>query len=201
MMLHKWDTVWDLHEDQCPCDVHFVEFLEAQRISGASIFHFGTGGHHYVGIRNAESGNDNSVLGITCSRGEYDAYMDLAIQRPRISRRYKVIFGDIYLLDPKLLPCFDVVTLFHLCEFRTEKNDAYAAMTDLEVACLLIDKLQFGGWVLFYTGSQAFDAARAVITELEDSGLIERAGSYETLLLYRRGATSTARMPANGIPS
>ena len=194
-MLNKWDAVWDLHEDQCPCDVQFVEFLETQRISGASIFHFGTGRHHYVGIRNAENGSNNAVLGITCSRGEYDAYMDLAIEQPRISRSYKAIFGDIYILDERLLPSFDVVTLFHLCEFRTEENSAYSAMTDLQVARLLIEKLRSGGWVLFYTGSQAFDAAQPVITEIEESGLIERVGTYKTLLLYRK-ANSTENVAA-----
>jgi len=192
-MLHYWDAVWDLHEDQCPCDVHFVEFLEAQRISGASIFHFGTGGHHYVGIRNAQNGSNNAVLGITCSRGEYDAYVNLAIERPEISRSYKALFGDIYVLDERLLPDFDVVTLFHLCEYRTEKNDAYGAMTDLEMARLLIGKLRPGGWALFYLGSYAFEAAQPVIAELETGGLIEPAGTYKTLLLYRKGSGASER--------
>ena len=98
-MLHFWDAVWDLHEDQCPCDVHFVEFLEAQGIANAAIFHFGTGGHHYVGIRNAQNGSNNAVLGITCSRGEFDAYVSLAIEMLRISRLYKVVIGDSYVLE------------------------------------------------------------------------------------------------------
>src|SRR3712207_2153347 len=176
-MLHKWDAVWGLNEDLCPCDVHFVEFLESQGISNASIFHFGTGAHHYVGIRNARNGSGNAVLGITCSRGELDAYVDLAIERPEISRSYKVVFGDIYVLDERLLPDFDVVTLFHLCEFRSERNDAYGAMTDLEMARLLIGKLRPGGWALFYLGSYAFEAAQPVIAELEAGGDIEPAGT------------------------
>src|SRR3712207_7562317 len=34
-------------------------------------------------------------------------------------------------LNERLLPVFDVVTLFHLCEFYGEANAAYGAMTDL----------------------------------------------------------------------
>ena len=68
-MLHAYDEVWPLIEDLCPCDVHFVEFLEAERIENASVFHFGIGAHHHVGIRTAENGSGNAVLGITASRG------------------------------------------------------------------------------------------------------------------------------------
>lgn len=189
-MLHDWDAVWGLHEDQCPCDVHFVEFLEAEAIADATIFHFGTGAHHHVGIRAAQNGANNAVLGITASRGEYDAYIDLAMNRPEVSRTYKAFFGDIYILDARLLPQFDVVTLFHLCEFRSAENDAYGAMTDAEVARLLIRKLRPGGRVLFYAGSMAFDAARPLIAELADHGLIEPAGSYKSLMVYRRSGDS-----------
>ncbi len=195
-MLHYWDAVWDLHEDQCPCDVHFVEFLETQGIANISIFHFGTGGHHYVGIRNAQNGSNNAVLGITCSRGEFDAYVNLSIEKPRVSRLYKVLFGDIYVLEERLLPDFDVVTLFHLCEYRNEKNDAYDAMTDLEMARLLIGKLRPGGRVLFYPGSYAFESAQPVIAKLEKDGLIEPAGTYKTLLLYRKPNSAAGRESA-----
>ena len=185
-MLNQWDGVWDLVEDLCPCDLHFTDFLEAERITGASIFHFGTGAHHHVGVRCCENGSGNAVLGITASRGEHDAYVDLALSRPEVSRLYKVLFGDIYILDARLLPEFDVVTLFHLCEFRTEENDAYGAMTDRQMAELLISKTRPGGWVLFYTGSMAFETARPVIAKLEASGSIAAAGSFKSLLLYRR---------------
>src|SRR3712207_977090 len=101
-MLHAYDDAWPLVEDLCPCDIQFLQFLETERIRDASIFHFGTGAHHHVGIRIAESGSDNSVLGITASRGEYEAYIDLAMSRPEVSRSYKAFFGDIYLLDARL---------------------------------------------------------------------------------------------------
>jgi hypothetical protein len=99
-----------------------------------------------------------------------------------------VLFGDIYILEGRLLPDFDVVTLFHLCEFRSEQNDAYGAMTDLTLAQLLIGKTKPGGRVLFYTGSMAFEAARPVIAELEAGGSIAAEGSFKSLLIYRRTA-------------
>jgi len=184
-MLQVWNDAWELSEDQCPCDVHLVEFLEAQPVRDAAIFHFGTGAHHHVGVRCATNGSGNSVLGITASRGEYEAYMDLVTERPEVSRSYKAWFGDIYLLDRKLLPVFDVVTLFHLCEFRSAESDSYRAMTDAQMARLLIGQTRPGGWVLFYSGSMAFEAARPVIAELEAGGLIQSAATFQSLLLYR----------------
>ena len=39
----------------------------------------------------------------------------------------------------------DVVTLFHLCEFRSEQTDGYGGLTDLEVTNLLTEKTAPGG--------------------------------------------------------
>ena len=187
-MLHYWNESWALDVKVCPCDAHFVEFLEDRGIRGASIFHFGTGSHHLVGIRTAESGRDNAVLGITASPGEYQSYVELAIARPEVTRTYKAFFGDIYQLDARLLPDFDVVTLFHLCEFRTEKNDAYGALGDLAMASLLVDRMKPGGWLLFYTGSMAYDRAKPVIERLQQIRPLEAAGTFKTLRLLRKRA-------------
>lgn len=185
--LHFWDAVWDLRVAECPCDVHFCDWLEKQSIENASIFHFGTGSHHVVGIRTAENGSNNCVLGITASPGEYDAFVKLAIERPEVEKTYKVFFGDIYQLEPRLLPEFDVVTLFHLCEFRNERNDLYGALTDRQVADMLTEKTRKGGHILFYTKSFAFDTAESkVIAEWEKEAGVERVGMYETLLVYRK---------------
>ena len=186
MAMNIWDVNWYLDEKQCPCDVHFLEFLEQEKITGASIFHFGTGGHHVVGIRTAENGSGNAVLGITASPQEYNDYVKLVVERPEIGRTYKAVFGDIYQLDARLLPRFDFVTLFHTGEFRTEMNDAYGALTDLEVAELLVEKLQPGGRVLFFAGSFAFDKAEAVAAKLVRRGLIEAEPDYKTLRIYRK---------------
>ena len=65
ILLHFWDAVWDLRITECPCDVHFVDWLEKKKIQNASIFHFGTGSHHIVGVKVAENGSGNCVLGVT----------------------------------------------------------------------------------------------------------------------------------------
>ena len=53
--LHYWDAYWDLRIKECPCDVHFVAWLDANRITDSTIYHFGTGGHHVVGIECASA--------------------------------------------------------------------------------------------------------------------------------------------------
>ena len=58
-----WDNSWDLREKECPCDVHFIEWLDREKITGSAIYHFGTGNHHHVGIECARENRRNSVLG------------------------------------------------------------------------------------------------------------------------------------------
>ena len=184
--LQFWDAVWDLRIAECPCDVQFLDWLDHAQIRNASIFHFGTGSHHIIGARTAENGSGNCVLGITAAPKEYDAFVELAIERPEVERTYKVFFGDIYQLEKRLLPDFDVVTLFHLCEFRTEKSDLYGAMTDRQLLDLLTEKTRPGGYLLFYTKSFAFDAAEKILNLWEQEGAVEKVGAYELLLVYRK---------------
>ena len=186
-----WDDSWDLREKECPCDVHFIEWLDREKIAGSAIYHFGTGNHHHVGIECARESRRNSVLGITAAPQEYQKYIELAIARPEVLRYYNAVFGDIYLVDPKLLPVFDVVTLFHLCEFRGERTDAYGGATDLDVANLLTDKTRPGGHILFFTSSFAFAwdgpmSAKKVIAIWEKERPVERVGEYKSLLVYRK---------------
>jgi hypothetical protein len=189
--LHYWDASWDLREKECPCDVHFIEWLDRNGITDSTIYHFGTGAHHHVGIECARETRRNSVLGITAAPQEYEKYVELAIARPDVLRWYNAVFGDIYLLNERLLPDFDVVTLFHLCEFRGEKNDAYGGLTDLEVTNLLTDKTRPGGHILFFTTSFAFDwdgpmSGKRVIAQWEKARDVERVGEFKSLLVYRK---------------
>jgi hypothetical protein len=186
-----WDDSWDLREKDCPCDVHFIEWLDENRITDATIYHFGTGGHHHVGVECAAPHRRNNVLGITAAPQEYQKYVELAIARPEVLRHYNAIFGDIYLLNGKLLPTFDVVTLFHLCEFRGEETESYGGLTDLQVTNLLTDKTRPGGHILFFTTSFAFDwegpmSAKRVIAQWEKARPVERMGTYKSLLVYRK---------------
>ncbi len=125
--------------------MHFVEWLEENGVTGRTIYHMGSGGHHYVGVRCAEPELDNRVMSITASTPEYEAFIKLAKEQPALLHHYTCYFGDIYTSHADLLPPFDVVTLFHACEFRNEKNDAYGALTDLEVMELFVDKLSPAG--------------------------------------------------------
>jgi hypothetical protein len=186
--MHFWDAYWGLRIAECPCDVHFVEWLRETGVKNAGIYHFGSGGHHLVGAECAKDGRGNVVLSVTAAPQEYDDYVKLLIENPDISKSYVCYFGDIYTVNARLLPPLDVVTLFHLCEFRSEKNDAYGAKTDLEVALELAKNLKAGGWMLFYTGSFAWEPAKPKVAELVRLGVIEPAGTYKTLELYRRTA-------------
>jgi hypothetical protein len=186
--LNYWNATWSLDEAQCPCDLHFVGYLQEKQARNAAIFHFGTGNHHIVGLKAAEDGAGNAVLGITASPQEYDDYVELLIQNPRLGHTYKAYFGDIYQLDARLLPEFDYVTLFHVGEFRTPENDRYGALTDLEMTLLLADKVKPGGEILFYTGSYAYDKAEAVAAELVRTKPFAPAADYKTLKVYKKRA-------------
>ena len=123
---------------------------------------------------------------ITAAPQEYETFITLAIERPDVEKTYKTFFGDIYQLDARLLPDFDVVTLFHLCEFRTDKNDLYGALTDRQVLDMLTAKTRKGGYILFYTKSFAFDSADKIVKVWEKEAAVEKVGLYETLLVYRK---------------
>jgi hypothetical protein len=186
--LNYWNATWSLDEAQCPCDVHFLEYLKQKQAHNAAIFHFGTGNHHIVGLKTAEDGANNAVLGITASPQEYDDYMELLIQNPRLGQTYKAYFGDIYQLDPRLLPEFDYVTLFHVGEFRTPDNDSYGGLTDLEMTLVLADKVKPGGEILFFTNSYAYDKAEAVAAELIKIRPFTHVADHKTLKVYRKQA-------------
>jgi hypothetical protein len=181
--LNIYDDNWVTRGE---CDIHLVEWLDQQKITNASIYHFGTGGHHYVGVECAKPQRRTSVLGITASPQEYQNYVRLVTGRPEVMRYYNAVFGDIYLLNEKLLPTFDLVTLFHICEFRGPQTDAYNGLTDLAVTNLLTDKTRPGGHILFYTSSFAFDKAKPVIAQWEKERPVERIGEYKSVLIYKK---------------
>ena len=188
--LNIWDDHWDFRPEDCPCDVDFVAWLDELRIQDAAIYHFGTGGHHHIGIECARPERRNHVLAITAAPREHEAFVRLATERPGILRFYNAVFGDIYLANERLLPQFDVVTLFHLCEFRGEANDAYGGLTDLEVTRLFMRRLKPGGYMLFFPGSFAWDrandSAKDVVAAWEREGGAECLGRFRSLLVYRK---------------
>ena len=139
-----------------------------------------------VGIKQATNKSNNVVFAITASKEEYASYIELAIERPKMSKNYLAYFGDIYLTNPKLLPDFDVVTLFHLCEFFHPQNKAYGGVDDARLLDMLTAKTRPGGCILFFTGSFAFPSADKIIAKWEKSGRVKRVGAFKTLLVFRK---------------
>jgi hypothetical protein len=184
--MNYWGMKWDLHVNICPCDVHFNEWVEARAIKGKTIYHFGTGTHHVVGLRQAELGND--VFAITASKEEYESYVALVTENASVARRYLAYFGDIYLTNARLLPDLDVVTLFHLCEFFHENTTSpeYGGITDRALLDLLTDKTRPGGHILFYPGSNNWHDSVPIVAAWEKQKPVTRAEDFKTLVVYRK---------------
>lgn len=178
---------WPLQPSRCPCDLQLVELLRTRGIGGRTIFHFGTGAHHYVGLQNRTLASPNQILGITASAREHQAYVDLAIAHRDLGKTYKVWFADIYTLTAALLPSFDIVTLFHLCEYTMPDDAAFVHHDDESLLRLFVSKLAPGGFVCFYTGSYRWSSAQPIVERLERDGVIHRVDAYESLVMFGAG--------------
>ncbi len=185
-VLEIWDEDWQLDEQVCPCDIHFTEWLENERVKAKSIYHFGSGGHHHVGMHNMRAGAPNTILSITAAPKEFEHFIKLAIEHPTLSRDYQCYFGDIYLLNPRLMPRIDIATVFHLCEFRSEKQDAYGGLTDMQVAEALLDMLPADGRLLFYSLSRDYWRAEPLSKELVARGRMRHVERFKTLEIYAK---------------
>jgi hypothetical protein len=186
--MNYWGEKWDLHEHVCPCDVHFNEWIEAQKLTGKTVYHFGTGTHHVVGLRQAELGN--SVFAITASKEEYESYVALVMDNASVAKSYLAYFGDIYLTNPALLPTLDAVTLFHLCEFSRPNTASadYGGLTDRGLLDVMTERTRPGGHILFYRDSNGYEASKPIIAAWENERVVERLPDFKTLLVYRKRA-------------
>lgn len=202
--LNYYDYSWPLTLGNCPCDLHFVEYLKENRVEGKVIFHFGTGEHHIVGRDNYERGSPNEILAITAAyeqqvgrSGEHDAYIEFIREKPAAANHYRVLFTDIYTLSSRILPVFDVITLFHLCEYYDEQyfdgreherlNSHYAQLNDRSLLELCLSKLDPDGIILFFTQSGGFihadRRAAKLVDELVAEGKLVIYGEYRSLLI------------------
>jgi hypothetical protein len=184
--LNTPDYKWDLHLDVCPCDAHFNEWVETHGLVGKTIYHFGTGNHHTVGRRQAELGN--RVFAITASKEEYDAYVELVTENSRVAKSYLAYFGDIYLADSRLLPDFDVVTMFHLCEFARPNTTSteYGGLTDRALLDMMTAKTRCGGHILFYRDSNGRRAMQEMLPVWQSQQPVERLADFKTLQVFRK---------------
>jgi len=190
MRLNYWAASWPLRLD-CVCDLHFVDYLNETAALHKTIFHFGTGEHHLVGKNNFEAGAPNEILAITASRGEHDAYVDFIIENPVAAKSYTVLFGDIYTLSPRLLPEFDLVTLFHLCEYYDERTAAYAELDDASLLALFLGRLRPDGNLFFYKRSSHFSRCRALLERMVEEGRLVHVGDYKSLVVYGQSQVSS----------
>lgn len=176
---------WKLKRDDCPCDLHFVDWLAETGLRDQTIFHFGTGDHHLVGLAGARSEAGHAVIGVTATPGEHDAYVKLAKVEPEMTKRYVVHFGDIYNVNARLLPDLDIATLFHLCEFADE-SVTYRALNDESLVRMLGDRLRPGGRMLFYTGSYAYAQAQPIIEAWAATADVTEIEGFESLRIFQK---------------
>jgi hypothetical protein len=186
--MHFIHYTWPLTPDVCPCDLHFCEYLKDRNIHGKAIFHFGTGAHHIVGLRNRDDGLENDIFAITASPGEHTQYLKHIIADGSLGRHYKVLFADIYELTPASLPAFDLVTLFHLCEFD-DSTGPRRRMNDSGVLQLFLSKLAPQGRLLFYSGSDGRKQTGLLIERAVADGRMTLEEKYKSLLIYRAGTS------------
>lgn len=175
---------WPLWPRMCSCDLHLCDFLQERGIRSKSIFHLGTGGHHIVGLRNRMDGMGNVILGVTVSPDEIKRYVRLVVRDPVLGQNYKVLFGDVHDLQAASLPNFDLVTLFHLCEFDSAKGSVHL-LSDEGVLDLLTSKLNPGGVLALYRESIGYRRLRPMIAAAMAAGRLEHREDYESLQILR----------------
>jgi hypothetical protein len=178
---------WTLNVVKCPCDLHFLRYLSRKALNRQTIFHFGTGEHHLIGRENVRFEYPNEILGITASRGEYDRYMDLVVDNPPIGRYYKVLFMDIYTINPRLMPKFDLITMFHLSEHGSGCDEGVHKEADSILLEQVVSLLQPGGRILFYknAGRAAAERVQVLLSDFCNRGRLQHYEDFESLLVYR----------------
>jgi len=131
-------------------------------------------------------------MGITYTPGEYITYMELIKDKPLIGKYYKVLFADIYKLSPELLPDFDIIALFHLCEF-SRFSDKSAHFDDYSLLDMFLNKLKKDGKIIFYKGSSHFfkkpDSdvyTSLVLDKFVKEGKIKKVDEFRSLLIYSK---------------
>jgi len=187
MRLNFFDHSWR-YADSCPCDLHFAEYLEERGIRGRTIFHFGTGEHHLLALRNAARAPEdrNEILAVTASLKEHAEYARLIIEDAELAISYKVLFTDIHTLSPRLLPAFDLVTLFHHGEYYDPEESAYAPLDDRGLIEIFLTRLAPGGRLLFYTGSIGFHRTAPLLADLVGGGRLAKVDEHRSLVVYAR---------------
>jgi tetratricopeptide (TPR) repeat protein len=186
----------------CPADRDIGTYLDLHEAGdgGLTIFHFGTGAHHHLGLANHRREHPNRVIGVTASPGEYERYMQLCVQDGSLGSDYLVYFGDIYNLRPEYLPALDIASMPHIGEYYDASqvkepgvhqggstDRSYAPLNDRSLVDLIVDKLVVGGRLLIYVRSHGADATRTILHELvQGQGRLSRRMTHESIEVFTK---------------
>jgi hypothetical protein len=195
---------WDGDFTVCPADRDIATYIDLYEPAhgGLKIFHFGTGGHHHVGMSNHRREHPNIVFGITASSDEYQGYIDLCLEDGSLGRDYHVYFGDIYNLREQYLPELDIASMPHIGEYYdltvgrepgitadVENTDRsrYAGLDDRSLLELIVNKLAVGGRLLIYTRSNGTALTQELLHELVTiQGRLRYCRMHETIAVFTK---------------
>jgi hypothetical protein len=183
---YRIKSSWELKPHLCPCDLELIEYLQRDHIQNQTVFHFGTGAHHILGLENQKLEKPNEIIGITASIPEHEEYVRICRQNRQLAKFYKVLCTDIYTLTDRSLPMLDVVSLFHLGEFYLDEDAPFVHHNDESLVDLFLSKLNPGGKILFYTQSVGYTKAEEIITSFSAQGKIYQVEKYKSLLVYAK---------------
>jgi hypothetical protein len=124
----------------------------------------------------------NVILGVTVSPNEIKRYVKLVVRDPILGQNYKVLFADVHDLQAASLPNFDLVTLFHLCEFGSGSGHL---LSDEGVLRLLTSKLKPGGLLALYPQSIGYRRLRPIIAAAMAMGTLEHREDYKSLRILQ----------------
>ncbi len=185
---YREKSSWELQLDRCPCDLELVEYLQKYNIQDQTIFHFGTGAHHLLGLENQKFSHPNEIIGITASVPEHQEYVRLSLKDRLLAKYYKVLCTDIFTLTDRSLPMLDVISLFHLGEFYMPEEAPFVHHNEESLVMMFLSKLNPGGKILFYTKSIGWGKTEPMIAEFVKQGKIHQIETYKNLLVYAKGS-------------
>ncbi len=183
---YRTKSSWELQPHLCPCDIELIEYLQKYNIQDRTVFHFGTGAHHILGLENQKLAKPNEIIGITASIPEHEAYVQMCRKNRHLAKFYKVLCTDIYTLTARSLPMLDVVALFHIGEFYMAEEAPFVHHNDESLVDLFLSKLNPDGKILFYTRSVGYGKAEEIIESFTAQGKIYLVEKYKSLLVYAK---------------
>jgi len=179
---------WEYNDDY-PCDTQFIEYLSGlglEKMNKVTIFHMGPGIHHKVGLWAMEQKNI-FVRSISITPIEVKEYISIATENPWLNSRYLVDFGDIHLIEEKLLPKFDFISLFHLGEISSQIYEVDYPSKNIEsVIGMMSRRLSIGGELLFYNKSVAWKTIKPIVELSMYSMYSYKESGFADLSVYKK---------------